>query len=164
MIISNTFYNIEDAINALKSSPDSMSQLSVHERIEASYGFSISGERDVGLARLQALMEILSSPVGKNVKTLNLSYMKLGSRGAELVAGMLKSNDTLEKLIVYSSRLGSKNGIGHDWDRPYGSASGCQILVDAKRARSAPLTIDFGCKGGSNWLTREEIELVESLS
>ncbi|MFI5344066.1 MAG: hypothetical protein ACHQUC_07590, partial [Chlamydiales bacterium] len=96
-------------------------------------------------------------PVGRTVKTLNLSRMKLGSRGAEIVARMLRNNDTLKHLIVHDNRLGSKDGEEQDSDRPIGHDSGCKILIDAQRARATGLMIDFG---DQNWLSKDEEKLV----
>ncbi|MFI5344215.1 MAG: hypothetical protein ACHQUC_08350 [Chlamydiales bacterium] len=167
---SQTFYKIDEANQALKDNPGQIAALSIRECIGAGYsgnGYSVSEstrkERDAGLRQLGALMETLSSPfLSRSVKTLDLSYIKLGTLGALQVAGMLMRNTTLEKLVVHGNRLGSARGIGHDWDRPEGFASGCRILIDAQKSRATPLNIDFGYPSNDcNWLSEGEKELVD---
>ncbi|MFI5344214.1 MAG: hypothetical protein ACHQUC_08345, partial [Chlamydiales bacterium] len=115
-VSTGTFGSIELAYAALKRiegeecdhNPDCFCEasdyypyeLSVHEKIDAPDDDDEvkKKSREAGLASLAKLMELLSQPVGRTVKTLNLSRMKLGSRGAEIVARMLRNNDTLKHL------------------------------------------------------------------
>lgn len=140
----------DEAIEALSNQGGQIETLSVRERIGA-----MTSTREEGLEKLDRLMRILSSPEGASVTTLDLSYVKLGARGAEKVAAMLKTNQTLQKLIVESCRLGVMHDLDRNYQRP--RMSGCEILVGAALVRSTQLTMDFGHR---NWLDEHDKELV----